>query len=397
MAQAEWTNWSGSLKFTPQQIVYPKSEPEIVNLVKKTVDAKCKIRVAGAGHSSTPLVQTDATLIALDHLQGLVTYNAEKNEATIKAGMRVHDAGEALLKVGLAMHNTGDVDVQMVAGAISTGTHGTGRQLQNLSSMLIGARLVTAAGEEIEKHQEDDPEFLQALQVSLGTLGIFTHLRLKLLPAFKLHRREWFTHIDDCLQNLNDLIGQNRNFDFYWYPRNDMAKIRIMNLPGEGMQDIPYAKLDKEMTGWSADILPRTRDLRFDEIEYALPAEAGPDCFKEVRQRIKQKHRQQVGWRVLYRTIAADNAFLSPCYGRASVNISLHHNAVLPYREYFNDIEPIFRAYNGRPHWGKKHNLTGKELFDLYPQLPRFLEIRKQLDPDGLFLNDYLTQLLAIS
>lgn len=392
----EWRNWSGSLCFTPQQQIFPESETEIVSLVKNTAQNGKKIRVVGAGHSSTPLVQTDETLLSLRNLQGLVSYDKAKNEATIKAGMLVKEAGQALQEIGLAMHNTGDVDVQMVAGAIGTGTHGTGHKLQSLSSMLIGARLVTASGEIIEKQLEDDPDFFQALQVSLGTLGIFTQLRLKLLPAFKLHRREWFTHIDNCLYHLDELVQQNRNFDFYWYPRNDMAKIRIMNPPGEGMQHIPYAKLDKEMEGWSAEILPRFRNLLFDEIEYAVPAEAGPECFKEIRQRVKQEHRKEVGWRLLYRTIAADNAYLSPCYGRDSVTISLHHHAGLPFWEYFNDIEPILKAYNGRPHWGKKHNFTGQDSQKLYPMLSRFLEIRKQLDPDGLFLNDYLKQLLGI-
>jgi FAD/FMN-containing dehydrogenase len=262
--------------------------------------------------------------------------------------------------------------------------------------MLIGARLVTAAGEIINKHIEQEPGFLQALQVSLGSLGILTQLRLKLLPAFKLHRRELFTPIDLCLQHLDELVAQNRNFDFYWYPRNDMAKIRIMNPPGQGLQDFPYARLDRELEGWSNEVLPRQRQLRFDETEFAVPAEAGPDCFKEVRQRIKQKHRRQVAWRVLYRTIAADDAWLSPCFGRDTVTISLHHNAGLPYQEYFQDLEPVFRSYNGRPHWGKKHSLTGQDLYALYPQLPRFLEIRKQLDPEGLFLNPYLKQLLGV-
>lgn len=397
MVHQEWKNWSGSLRFTPQQQVFPRSENEVADLVKRAAAANSKIRTVGAGHSSSALVETDAMLVSLRHLQGLVAYDQKKGEATIRAGMRVHDAGQALLQVGLAMHNTGDVDVQLVAGAIATGTHGSGRNLQNLATMLLGARLVTASGEIIEKHIEQDPACIRALRVSLGALGICTQLRLKLLPAFRLQRREYYAHIDQCLHHLDELIARNRNFDFYWYPRNDLVKLRVLNLPGEGDQDIAYAKPDKQMDGWSAEVLPRTRELRFDEMEYALPAEAGPACFEAVRRRIKARHRRQVAWRVMYRTVAADDAFLSPHYGRDSVTISLHHNAGLPFEAYFNDIEPIFRAYGGRPHWGKKHNLTAQELAPLYPELSRFLEIRKTMDPAGIFLNDHLKRLLGIS
>jgi FAD/FMN-containing dehydrogenase len=113
-----------------------------------------------------------------------------------------------------------------------------------------------------------------------------------------------------------------------------------------------------------------------------------------VRERVKKKWRRIVGWRVLYRTIAADDAYLSSFYKRESVTISLHQNAGLPFWEYFTDIEPIFRAYGGRPHWGKKHTLKAHDLRPLFPEWDRFLEIRRMLDPEGVFLNSYLREVL---
>jgi FAD/FMN-containing dehydrogenase len=327
-------------------------------------------------------------------MQGLISHDAERHQATIQAGMILNDAGKALREVGLATHNTGDVDVQMVAGAIGTGTHGTGHKLQNLSTMLIGARIVTSTVKVVEWNIEQQPEQMRAARVALGALGIFTEIRLQLLPAFQLRRREWCTHIDTCMQHLDELIAQNRNFDFYWYPRNDEAKLRTLNLLGEGPDNIPYATCVEEEVAWSDEALPKKRTLKFDEMEYALPAEAGAACFQEVRQRVKEKHRKAVAWRVLYRTVAPDDSYLSPAYGRDTVTISLHHNAGLPFWEYFKDIEPIFRAHGGRPHWGKKHTLTAKDLRPLYSQWNRFAAVREQMDAQGTFLNSYLRKLL---
>lgn len=389
-----WTNWSGSLQFTPASIAEPNNEEELAALVRRAAEAKGTVRVAGAGHSSSSLVATDDVLVSLAKFQGLVSHDSARQQAVLRSGMTVHDAGKAFLDVGLATHNTGDVDVQTLAGAIGTGTHGTGKKLQNLSAMLIGARMVNGLGQIVEYNIEQHPDILRALRLSLGILGIFTTIRVQLVPAFQLHRREWCAHIDNCLANLDHLIEENRNFDFYWYPRSDEVKLRTLNSPGAGSRGLPFAKVVKDYTGWSNEVLPRHRELKFDEMEYALPQEAGIECFREVRERVKKKWRKIVGWRVLYRTIAADDAYLSSYYRRDSVTISLHQNAGLSFWEYFTDIEPIFRAYGGRPHWGKKHTLKAHDLRPLYPEWDRFLEIRRMLDPEGVFLNSYLRELL---
>jgi FAD/FMN-containing dehydrogenase len=390
----EWENWSGSLKFTPNKILEPRSEEEISNIVRKAAKEGEVVRVAGAGHSSTSLVKTKHNLLSLNNLKGIESYDKDKHEAVVLPGMTIGEIGEELLKLELSMHNTGDVDMQNLSGAIGTGTHGTGKDLGNLSTMLLGVRMVNGNGDLVEYHQETDPEIMDVLRVSMGSCGIFTALRVQLEPAYKLHRKEYCCHIDDCLENLDLLINENRNFDFYWYPRSDKAKLRTHNLPGHGMQEIAFAKCVKEKQGWINLILPTTRDLKFDEMEYALSLEAGPECFKEIRKRIKAKHRQYVGWRVLYRTVKGDETYLSPFYKRDSVTIAILQNAGLEYWSYFKDIEPIFRAHGGRPHWGKKHTLLADDLRSLYPMWDKFHEIRNQMDPQNIFINKYLQKLL---
>lgn len=391
----EWINWSGSLKFKPQRIEQPKDEKELAALVKSLSGKKDTLRVVGSGHSSTPILQTESILVSLKNMENN-EINKTDNVAWVPAQMVLHQAGEALVKIGLALTNLGDVDVQTLAGAISVGTHGTGKTLRNLSGMLTGVRLIDGCGEVREISEEDDPDFIRAARVSLGTLGIFVRLKLNLLPAFQLRRQEWCTHVDDCLAHLDELIENNHNFDFYWYPRSDLVKLRTWNPPGEGMDNVPYAKEVEYACGWSYEILSKKRELKFDEMEYFLPAGAGRNCFEEIRRLIKEHHRKYVGWRVLYRTVAPDDAYLSGAYARQTVTISLHQNASLPFWEYFKDIEPVFRRYGGRPHWAKKHTLKAPDLRRLYPMWNKFLEIRRGMDPNGLFLSPYLHELLGV-
>ncbi len=386
-----WSNWSGSLKFTPGELIKPESEEELLEAVHNALRKEQNIRAVGAGHSSSPLVVNKDLVVSLEHFKTVEQVDFEQSTAWAGTGLTVKEGGSKLLEHNLSFHNTGDVDIQYLAGAISTGTHGTGIRLQNLSSMLTGCRMICADGQIREFTEEKDgKEFFDAMRVSLGSMGIMTSMRLKLLTAFKLERKEWCTHTDNCLDNLDELIHGNRNFDFYWYPRNDEVKLRILNEPGKGMQKISYAHCVEERSGWAIDVLPKERDLKFDEMEYALPVEAGPECFREVRKIVKEKFRKNVAWRVLYRTIAADDFYISPCSGRDTVTISLHQNAGFPIMEYFRDIEPVFRDFGGRPHWGKKHTLQSSEISSLYPRWNDFLKVRQQMDPDGVFLNDHL-------
>jgi FAD/FMN-containing dehydrogenase len=394
----KWTNWSGSLTFTPSEVYEPFTEEELSQLVQQVANRHHKIRLVGAGHSSSPLVFTRDYMVSLKNF--LTVDRVDKNSSTawIGAGLTVKQAGTKLLDYGLSFHNTGDVDMQTVAGAISTGTHGSGITLQNLSSMLIGCRIITADGSIREYTEEEHgKDFFDALRLSLGTFGLMTSLRLKLQPAFKLIRREYCTHADTALEHLDELIHENRCFDFYWYPRSDMIKLRTANEPGQGHEKLDYAYLKEEMEGWAVEVLPKDRQLKFDEMEYALPAEEGPKCFDQIRKMVKQTFRKTIAWRVLYRTVKADDYFISPFYGRDSVTISLHHNAGLPFMDYFRAIEPIFLKHGGRPHWGKKHTLKNEQIKPLFPRWDDFLAIRKQMDPQEIFLNDHLkTQIFSI-
>lgn len=395
-AVQRWRNWSGSIAFTPRRIEHPRDEDALCGLVRATLGRSGTIRAAGAGHSSTPLVECDDTLVSLDAFTGITASDAGLRQARVGPGTPLETLGPQLYERDLALPNYGDVSTQTIGGAIATGTHGTGPAQRNLSAMLVGARLVDGNGE-VRCIGAGDIELLRAARVSLGTLGIFTELTLQLVPSFDVDRREYAIGTDAALAQLDALVASNRSFDFYWYPRRDDIKLRLVNPVGGGSRPERARQLTRR-SGASHQVIPTHTGIphRFEECEYALPAGQGAACFAAVRRRVLQRWRHLVGWRVLWRTVAADDTDLSAAHGRATVTISLHQNSELPWREYFADIEPIFRAHGGRPHWAKKHGCDAAMLAPLYPRWDAFARVRGRFDPQGVFLTPYLRSLLGV-
>ncbi|MFY1700041.1 D-arabinono-1,4-lactone oxidase [Solwaraspora sp. WMMA2101] len=396
--RATWRNWSGGLCFTPDTVARPESVAAVSRTLRAAAARGMTVRPVGAGHSSAPLVRTDDVLIRVDGLPTGVLAPPVDGQVWVGAGTRLHELEEILRRHGLTVPNLGDVDTQAIAGAVGTATHGSGLGLPSLSAQVTGVRLVGADGAVRQIDAANDPHLLRAVQVSLGALGVFTAVRTRVVPAFHARRREWGLPVEECLATFDELLKVNRNVDFYWYPRRDDAHLRTVNPVADdpGPSPPPPSGCSEDRTGSSGAALIKRRSLRFHEMEYYVAAEAGPSCFQEVRDRIRARHRQHAAWRVLYRYVAADDAYLSPAYRRDCVTISVHQNETVPYREFFADIEPIFLAYGGRPHWAKIHQLQGSELRARYPQADRFLAARDQLDPDGRFLNDYLRRLLGL-
>jgi FAD/FMN-containing dehydrogenase len=388
-----WSNWSGRVTCAPASIMRPASERAIADAVRDAARAGKNVRVAGSGHSFTPLVATSDVLLSLDDWHGIEDVDATHGRATIRAGSKIAALGAPLREHGFALANQGDVDVQAIAGALSTGTHGTGRTLGSLSSQIRALRLVTADGEVVCCDAAHDADLLDAARVSLGALGILSAATLQLVPAYRLHERVWKVGIDDCLAQLDERIARHRHFEFFWYPHRDYAEMKALDPTDAAPGSLEGRK--GERVDWSDQIFPSVRDLRFNEMEYSLPAASGAACFAAVRARMQQRH-ADVLWPVEYRTVAADPGWLSPMHERDTVAISIHQDASLPCDDFFSDIEPIFREHGGRPHWGKIHNLRARELAPLYPKWERFLAVRKRLDPGGVFLNDHLRELFGL-
>lgn len=405
MSHSTWKNWSHSVKAAPQNILVPSSENKLIEAVKKGNRNRSMIRAAGSGHSFVPLCATDGLIISLDNLQGVVEIDSTKHEATVWAGSKIYQLGEPLLAAGFAMENMGDIDRQSIAGAIGTGTHGTGKGIGSISTQVVGLRLITAEGEILQLPAEKDKSLFKAAQVSFGALGIVSQVTLRLLPAYRLHERTWIEPFESCFEQLSEHIDATRHFEFFWSPAEDRCACK--SLQPTKATHLEVQPNDQQVSGrlsryvqeeridYSHRIFPSERNILFNELEFAVPAGNGPECLLAIRQLMQQKH-PEVMWPIEYRTLAADDIWLSPAYHRDTVTISIHQAADLPHQDFFADAEEIFREFDGRPHWGKMHSYTAEDLRQLYPMWNQFQQVRQKIDPTGRFLNPYLQKLFGV-
>ena len=426
-----WSNWSGAVRFQPDELHFPESESEVAAIVKQAAARGRNVRVVGAAHSFTRLIETQDVLISLDKLKGLISVDKEAATAVVWAGTRLKDLGPMLHENGLGMINQGDIDVQSLAGALSTGTHGTGVELGTLSTAILGLRLVTATGEILEINANNHPEWLEAARVTLGSLGIITQMELQLRPAYKLKYNAKKSSLEEVLRNLEDYKSRNRNFEFYWFPFTETCQVKEMNITheapsrnglGKWMNDIllengvfwiiskkarilPFlsktaAKLSawgvsgSTNTAWSHQVFATPRLVKFQEMEYNIPQEHFQTAMLEIQALIEEKN-FRVHFPLECRWVAADDIWLSPAYKRDSAYIAAHMYKGMRYHAYFEAIEEIFKKYDGRPHWGKMHTQTAESLAKLYPKWNEFQAIRKELDPKGIFLNPYVKRLFG--
>jgi len=385
-----WSNWAGSVSCTPCERSNPIREAEIVEAVQRAAELGVPLRVAGTGHSFQPVVATSGVLMSLVGWAGIVSCDRDAKHATVRAGTILHDLGDPLLAEGLAMANLGDIDVQALGGALGTGTHGTGQTLGNLPSQVTELRIVTASGDVVECSREKEAELFAAARVSLGAFGVLSTATLNLVPAYRLHERMWRCSADEILSEVDARVDAHRHFEFFWYPQADRVEAKTLDPTDAAPDELPDQK--GERIGWSAHILPSVRELKFHEMEYSVPAEVGLECFLEVRERIRARW-PDLQWPVEWRTLRADDAWLSTASERETVTISIHQDGRLPFREVFTDIESVFREYAGRPHWGKVHSLRAAELAELYPHFEDFQRLRRKLDPEGRFSSEHLRDL----
>jgi len=399
---AGWQNWSGGVRCDPQRLEAISSEAAIAQLVRAANQQGKAVRVAGSGHSFSPLCQTNSILMTLAGLTGIAEVDSATHEASVWAGSRLSDLGEALFTADLAMENLGDIDRQTLAGAISTATHGTGIRFGNLSTQVMGLRLVLPSGEILSLSSSREPDLFRAASVSFGVFGVISQIRLRAKPAYRLHERSWIASFEECRENLDRLINENEHFEFFWLPKHDACAIKCLNCTDApvsapvAISEAPPGTVERylrpERVDWSHRIYPSVRSTLFNEMEFALPFERGWDCLEEIRRLIREKH-PQVSWAVEYRTVAADDLPLSPAFGRKTVAISIHEAAGTPYERYFSDAQAIFINHGGRPHWGKIHFCATAQLRELYPEWESFWGLRARIDPRGIFLNEHLRNL----
>ena len=433
MSARAWTNWGRTSRAEPARIERPRSAEEVAQALARASAAGLTVRPVGAAHSFTALAATDGVLLETRGLAGLLAVDEARGRLTVGAGTTIAAAARLAARAGLALRNLGDIDHQTVAGAIGTGTHGTGGAFGAIASQVVGLQLVTAAGEVLEIG-EDDP-LLPAARVSLGALGVVTAVTLQCVPAFGLAAEERAEPLGPVVAGFADRVAAADHFEFYWFPHTDLALTktntriaaeevgprgsRLRRLVDDELLSNGLFELtcrlgraapatvpainrlaartvaERAYRGPSHEVFTSPRRVRFAESEWSVPLDALPAAFEAFRSALASSG-LRISFPVELRAVAADDsAWLSTSFGRPSGYIAVHCYARDVRREYFRIAEDVFTAFDGRPHWGKLHTRSAGWLRERYPRFDDFLAERRRLDPGGLLRNAHLDRVLG--
>ena len=410
MPTTPWVNFHGNVKFIPSDVVRPLDEADIARAVGRARDEGLGIRVAGAGHSCTELVAGPGLLLDLAEMTGVLSTDVDQQRFRARAGTHIFDLGDPLWESGLALTNQGDIDVQTLAGAISTGTHGSGL-LPSLSASVRALKLVDGRGETVEV-TEAQPEVLAAAQVSLGALGVITEIEMEADPAYLIQEDVTRPSYAEVLENFYTLAESNRHFSYWWMPSDEAGRRFGIEPPTDGdtastvfmkrYQTVDPAAASGKVLGGehgarldrSYRIYPTTYEPNFVEMEYMVPFDVGLDAISTIHKLIEAEFPDyDFGFEV--RVIDRDTAFLSPNYETRSVAIACAADADEKDFSFMRAFHEALKPFSARPHWGKLHFFDADQLADVLPRFNDFKEIRARFDPDGIFLNPHLRSILG--
>nr|BFE64074.1 D-arabinono-1,4-lactone oxidase [Dactylosporangium thailandense] len=425
-----WTNWAGNQTATPARVAHPGSASELGELLRAAAAEGLAVKAVGSGHSFTPTALTDGIRVELDRMASLV--RVDESLVTVQAGMKLSTLNATLAANGLAMPNLGDIDAQTISGALSTGTHGTGAKYGCLSTFIEALTLVTADGTELSCSATQNPDLFAAARVNIGALGVLTSVTLRCVPTFTLRADERPASLDDVWSGLDEHVGGNDHFEFYWFPYTDRVQMKRNNVVPAADTPLPGWRrwLDDDFlsntvfgaacrlgravpstvptvsrisaralsartyTATSHEVFCTPRRVRFVEMEYGLPREALREAFDGLR-KIVDGLPYKIQFPVEVRFTAADDIWLSHGYGRDNAYIAIHQYAGAPYEEYFRRFEEVTTPLGGRPHWGKMNFRTAESLAQAYPRFADFTAMRDKLDPNRVFANVYTERVLG--
>ena len=431
---ATWSNWAGNQSADGVNILVPSDAEEISEAVQRAAATGQRVKPIGAGHSFTAIGKPEGTQLVLDRLSGIRSVDRESGVVTVEAGTRLHRLNELLAGEGLAMTNLGDIDVQSIAGAVSTGTHGTGARFGGIATQVVGLEMVLADGSLVSCSPRERPELWSAARVGLGALGVITAITLQTVPLFAMRAEEGPMPLDELLSRFDELADEYDHFEAYWFPHttSTLTKRNTRQSLHQGLQPLPRWKewlddefLSNRVFGWtiaagkfrsslirpanrmasralgsrvftdlSYKVFTSPRRVRFCEMEYAIPRSSAVQAIRDVIAAIESSG-MDISFPVELRVTGADDIPLSTASGRDSAYMAFHLPAGVPYDRYFALVAGVLDGYEGRPHWGKLHTLEADVLRDRYPRFDEFVALRDSVDPSGVFTNAYLDRVLG--
>ena len=427
-----WANWAGTERARPVELATPRSTAEVASVVRSAAARGLRVKAVGAAHSFTGVAVTDGVLVDVGAIDQLWSVDTTSGLVTVGAGVRLGQLCDALSGFGLALANMGDIAVQTLAGAVGTGTHGTGARLGGLATQVVGLELVTADGEVHRCSADHEPELFAAARLGLGALGVVTAVTLQAVPAFRLHATERTEPLDDVLAGLDAAADGVDHFEAYWVPHTDLARTkrnartdepprgngRLAHLvQRELLENVAFGAVCRAerrvpalcrrlaplvANGGSRSFVDRSdrvftspRRVHFKEMEYALPRRHLATAVDRLRRIVERDRSLQIAFPVEIRVAAADDVWLSTAHGRDSGYVAVHQYVGMPHERWFAAVEEVLVDLDGRPHWGKLHTRDAEYLRGQYPRFDDWREVRAKADPTGVFANAYLDRVVG--
>ena len=427
-----WRNWAGNVTAAPARTVAPASVDELAAEVRRAAAEGLTVKAVGAGHSFTSTAATGGVQVRPEALTAIRDIDRAAGTVTAEAGVPLRQLNAVLAAEGLSLTNMGDIMVQTVAGATSTGTHGTGRDSGSIAAQIRAFELVTADGSVLTCSPEENPEVFAAGRIGLGALGVISAITFAVEPVFLLTAREEPMHFDRVTAEFDRLVAENEHFEFYWFPHTDGCNTKSNNRSQGPVAPVPALRgwIDDELlsngvfqaactvgravpaaipgiakvssralsartyTDIPYKVFTSPRRVRFVEMEYAIPREAAVAAISELKAMVERSD-LRISFPVEVRVAPADDIALSTASGRDSAYVAVHMYRGSRFQDYFTAVEKIMVAHGGRPHWGKMHTRDAEYLRTAYPRFGEFTELRDRLDPDRIFTNDYLRRVLG--
>ncbi len=427
-----WTNWGGTCQARPARVATPRSTDEVAELVAIAARSGTTVKAVGTGHSFTDVAVTDGLLLLPGGLSALRSVDTGSGLVTVEGGLPLRRLNAMLAAHGLAMTNLGDIAEQTVAGAIATGTHGTGRDNAALASFVRGLELVLANGRVVRCDTLRDAELFGAARIGLGAFGVITAVTLQTEPAFLLQAKEEPRRLDEVLEAFDDLVAANDHFEFHWFPHTNRVLLKRNNriepparplgrlrafVDDELLANVAFGgvcRLGRAAPGFvplinqissraltardyvdaSHRVFTSKRRVHFVESEYAVPRRTVVPVLRELRAAIDRSP-----WRITIpievRVAPADDIWLSTAHSRDTAYVAVHVFRRTSHEDYFRTFEDIAVTVGGRPHWGKLHTRDADFLASAYPRFPDAVRVRDRVDPERVFANAYLDRVLG--
>jgi alditol oxidase len=416
-SESKRSNWANNYSYAANDLQTPENADQVVQLIKNND----KLKALGTRHCFNSIADSPGTQISTASLNKIVSWDAEKKTVTVESGMKYGELAPILHQRGFALHNLASLPHISIGGAVATGTHGSGVNNGNLSTAVTAMEFVDGSGVPTTMAKEEGDLF-QAGIVHLGAFGIVTKITLSLLPTFQIRQfvfrnlpleqlQEHFEAIVSAGYSVSLFTDwQNKRVNQVWIKQLDrdtplppspffgataavkpMHPIEVlsaencteqMGIPGPWFERLPHFKMG--FTPSSGEEL---------QSEYFVPRSHAVEAILAI-ERLKDQIFPHLQISEI-RTIAQDNLWLSPCYGRSS--LAIHFTWKKDWesvRKLLPVIEAELSPFGVRPHWGKLFTISSEDLKKQYERMDDFLAFVRKHDPSGKFRNEFLNKIL---